>query len=66
MKEKNSEEEDIKIPKCNRKSDVETIKEETKESSNEEEETLIRKCRRRSRVDNMNEEVKGCTSSPKQ
>ena len=55
MKVKSSEEEDIKRPKCNRKSYVDTVNEETKESSSEEEEIEIRKCRRRSRVDNMNE-----------
>ena len=58
-KGKKSEEEEIKIPKCNRKSHVETVNEETKETSSEEEEIRVRKCRTRIRVDNMNEEVKG-------
>ena len=38
MKGGNSEEEEIKIPKCSIKSHVETINEEMKESSSEEEE----------------------------
>ena len=59
VKGKSSEEEDIQIPKCSRKSHAETVYEETKEISSEEEDIGIRKCRRRSRVDNMNEEVKG-------
>ena len=54
MKGKISEEEEIKIPKCSKKSHVETVNEETKEISSEEEYIGIRKCRRRSRVDNMN------------
>ena len=33
VKGKKSEEEEIKIPKCNRKSHVEALNEETKESS---------------------------------
>ena len=66
MKGKSSEEEDNKIPKCNIKSHVETVKEVTKESSSKEEYIGICKCRRRIRVDNMNEEVKGCTESLKQ
>ena len=66
MKGKSSEEEHIKIPKCNRKIHVETINEETKESSSEKEDIGIHKCSRRSRVHNMNEKVKGWTSSPKQ
>ena len=66
MKGKSSEEEEIRIPKCNRKSHIETLNEETKESSSEEEYIGIRKCSRRSRVDNMNEEVKGWIFSSKQ
>ena len=38
VKGKNSEEKEIKRPKCNRKSHVETVNEETEESSSEEEE----------------------------
>ena len=63
---KNSEEEEIKIPKCSRNIHVETVNEETKEISSEEEEIGIHKCRTRIRVDNMNEEVKEWTSSSKQ
>ena len=66
MKGKSSEEEEIKIPKCNRKIHVETVNEETKESSSEEEEIVIRNYRRRIIVDNMNEEVTIWTSSSKQ
>ena len=55
MKGKISEEEEIKIPKCNRKSHIKTVNEETKESSSKEKDIGIRKCRRRSRVYNMNE-----------
>ena len=66
MREKSSEEEEIKIPKWTRKIHVETVNEETKEKSREEGEIGIRKCRRRSRADNMNIEVKGCTYSLKQ
>ena len=36
MKGKIGEEEEIKIPKCNRKVHVETVNDETKESSSEE------------------------------
>ena len=54
MKGKSSEEEEIKIPKCNRKSDVETVNEETEESISEDEEIVILKCRIRIRVYNMN------------
>ena len=54
MKGENSEEEEIKIPKCSIKSHVETINEEMKGSSSEEEEIVIRKCRRRIRVDIIN------------
>ena len=54
MKGKISEEEDIKIIKCNQKNHIETVNEETKEISNEEEEIEIRKCRRRSRADTIN------------
>ena len=63
MSGKGSEEEEIQIPNCNRKSHVETVNEETNKISREEEEGWIRKCRRRSLVDNMNEEVKGWISS---
>ena len=63
MRGKISEEEEIKIHKCIRKSHVETVNEEMKASSNEEEEIGIHKCRRRSRVDKLNEEVKELTSS---
>ena len=66
MKGKKSEDEEIKITKCSRKSHVETVNEGTKESSSEEEDIGIHKCRRRSRVDIMNKEVKGWTSSSKQ
>ena len=47
-------EEEIKIPKCSRKSHVETVNEESKESSSEAKEIRIPKCRRLSRADNMN------------
>ena len=66
MKGESSEKEDIIRPKCNRKSHIETVNEETKESSSKEEDIGIRKCRRRSLAGNMNEEVKGWTSSSKQ
>ena len=66
MKESSSKYEEIKIPKCSRKSHVETVNEEMKESSREEEEIGIRKCGRRSQVDIINKEVKGWTSSSKQ
>ena len=66
MKGKSSEDEEIKITKCNRNSHVETVNEETKESSSEEEDIGIRKCKGRSCIDNMNEEVKVWTSSSKQ
>ena len=58
MKGKNSEEEEIKIPKCNIKNHVENVNEETKEISSEEEDIRISNCKRRIRVDNINEEVK--------
>ena len=54
MKGKTSEEEEIKIPKCSRKSHVDTVNRERKEISSEEGEIGIRKCMRRSQVDNMN------------
>ena len=66
MEGKISEEEEIKITKCSRKSHVETENEEMKEISSEEEEIGIRKCRRRSQVGIMNREVKGWKPSPKQ
>ena len=66
MKRKSSEEEEIKIPKCNIKIHVETVNEETKESSSEEEDIWMCKYGRISRVDNNNEEVKWWTSSTKQ
>ena len=66
VKGKFIEEEEIKIPKFNRKSYVETVKEETKEISSKEEDIGIRKCRIMSRVDNMNEEVKVWRYSSKQ
>ena len=46
VKGKNSEEENIKIPKCIRKNHVETVYKKIKESSSEEEEIGIRNCRR--------------------
>ena len=61
-----SEEEEIKIPKCSRKSHVETLNEETKESSSEEKEIGIHNYRRRSQVYIMNKGVKVWTSSSKQ
>ena len=66
MKGKSSEEKDINILRCNRKSHVDIINDEMKENSSEEEDIGIYKCRRRSRVDNMNEELKGWTISSKQ
>ena len=48
MKGKNSKEEEIKRPKCNINSHVQTVNEETKESSSEEEDILMSKCRIRS------------------
>ena len=54
MKGKISEEEEIKIPKCNRKSHVETVNEETKEVSSEEEDIGICKCGWKSHVDIIN------------
>ena len=60
---KSSEEEDIKLPKCDRKGDAKTLNEKTKENISEEEEIGIRKYRRKSRTDKINEEVKGWTSS---
>ena len=45
VKGKNSEEEEIKIPKCIRNIHVETVNEETQEISSEEEEIGISKCR---------------------
>ena len=54
---KSSEEEEIKIPKCSRKSHAETVDEEMKKISSEEEYIRIRKFRRRSRVDIMKKKV---------
>ena len=65
VKGKNSEEQEVKIPKCSRKSHVETVNEEMRESRSEEEEIGIRSCRIRSRVGIMNKEVNGWTSSSK-
>ena len=66
LKEIVSAVEEIKIPRCIRKSHDNIINEEMKVSSSEEEEIGIRKCRRRSQVDIIKEEVKGWTSSSKQ
>ena len=62
MKGSSSEEEEIKIRKCIRKSYVDIINEEMKGISSEEEEVVIHKCRIRSRVDIMNNKVKLWTS----
>ena len=62
---RSSEEKDIVMRKCRRKSNVEIINEELKGSSSREGYIRIHKCRRISRVDNINEEVKGWTSSSK-
>ena len=51
LKGKDSEEEEIKIPKCIRRSQFETVNKETEEISSEEEDIGIRKCRTRIRVD---------------
>ena len=62
MKGNSSEEEEIKIPKCSRKSHIETVNKEMKEISSEEENIGLRKCSERRRVDIINKELRGWIS----
>ena len=57
-----SEDEDIGMRKCRRKSNDEIINEEVKGIISEVEEIKMRKCSRKSHVDIINEEVKGSIS----
>ena len=66
MKGRGSEEEEIGIRKCSRRSRSYIINEVVKVRISEEQEIVISNRRKVSRVYIINEEVKGWTSSPKQ
>ena len=66
VKQISSEEEQIGMCKCRRKSNTDIINQKVKGSSSEEGYIGIRKCRRKNNVEIKNEEVKGKSSEVEQ